>query len=379
MPVRSLRDGTIKVRVDDDGSGSAAEVTVDLEDGDLEYTERRPVNIVLDRGRLDHARKAADETLELSFSFMLQRFQEPGADNPTVYEALKHIGDASAWVSQESDSDTWAVDIEFSIADPAGGAAEVLSFDRLHPTEVSMQEGETADVISVTGTAPRRTPFPAPGDIPGAAFGYAAHQITGLADEAAVASWEDLAGFGPDLAQATGAKRPTYQTNEINGLPIVRFDGTDDIIAAALASVISQPFTLFLIAKHTSGAVAADEAFVAGEDDQGNPSGQILANQDTTDDHVADAGAALAFGALSSGYRIFVVAFDGASSVVRLDRSQSTGNAGARNLASIAIGALFGETLHGDVDVAEFWGYGRKLTTAQMRMLEDYAEWMYGL
>jgi hypothetical protein len=49
MPVRSLRDGTILV-ADASGSGGANKVTVSLEEGNLNWTERHPANIILDRG-----------------------------------------------------------------------------------------------------------------------------------------------------------------------------------------------------------------------------------------------------------------------------------------------------------------------------------------
>ena len=51
------------------------------------------------------------------------------------------------------------------------------------------------------------------------------------ADNTAVASWKDQSGKGYDATQSTTAARPTYRTNQLNGLPVVRFDGTDDRMA----------------------------------------------------------------------------------------------------------------------------------------------------
>lgn len=379
MPVRSLRDGTIKVQVADDGAGSAASVTVTLEEGDLEFTERRPVTVVKDRGVLDHARPAADEAMELSFSFMLQQFTDPDSADPTVYEALKHIEDASAWETQETDSDSWAVDLEFTITDPAGGASEVLTFDRFHPSEVQMQEGEEFDVITASGVSVQRSPFPLLTDLPGLVALYEADQITGVADGGAVAEWPDQTGHGHDLAQATGASQPTLQTNEVNGLPVVRFDGSDDLLAVDLVSTFEQAFTLFVVAKHTTGAVAADEAIVGGLNEGADASGQILAKAAATDTYSASAGTELTFGALNASFRVIAVAFDGASSVARIDGTETTGDAGARTLSQLSLGALPDGTLPADCDVATLALYRRKLTTAQMLLLEDYAAWKYAL
>ena len=74
MPAKNLRDGTIKVQVDNDGGGNAGEVEVTLDHGDLNWEESRPVEMISDRGTLSHARRAVqDQLLELKFSMMYQR------------------------------------------------------------------------------------------------------------------------------------------------------------------------------------------------------------------------------------------------------------------------------------------------------------------
>jgi len=55
-----------------------------------------------------------------------------------------------------------------------------------------------------------------------------ADAIEGLADGDPVSSWLDSSGNNKDATQGTGTNQPSYQTNEINGLPVVRFDGTDN-------------------------------------------------------------------------------------------------------------------------------------------------------
>jgi hypothetical protein len=53
---------------------------------------------------------------------------------------------------------------------------------------------------------------------------YKADAITGLSDGDAVASWVDSSGRGNTLTQSTSGAKPSYETNEVNSLPIVRFD-----------------------------------------------------------------------------------------------------------------------------------------------------------
>lgn len=150
MPVRSLRDGTIKI-ADSGGTGGSNVVTIDVEEGDLNYTERVPVNIISDRGTLDHARLANEEPVEMSFSMRYQSHSTHATITP--YDALKQSGGAAAWVSDEPSSDVYAVIVEFTIADPAGGAAEVLTFARFCPEEISFAEGDPHNTLSVNGRA----------------------------------------------------------------------------------------------------------------------------------------------------------------------------------------------------------------------------------
>ena len=67
----------------------------------------------------------------------------------------------------------------------------------------------------------------APTDLSNLLLWLDASQITGLNDGDAVASWTDLSGNGNHATQSTAAAKPTYKTNIINGLPVVRFDGGD--------------------------------------------------------------------------------------------------------------------------------------------------------
>ena len=76
--------------------------------------------------------------------------------------------------------------------------------------------------------------------------------ITGLADGATVATWSDGSGNGKDVAKA--GVPPTYWANQMNGLPIVRFDGSDDELSTAGNFGLSgdPSYTVVLVAKVSS-------------------------------------------------------------------------------------------------------------------------------
>ncbi len=150
MPARNLRDGQIKI-ADAGGTGGGNVVTVSLEEGDLNWTESHPAHIISDRGVLDHARLAPEVPIPIAFSVINQSLSTHNA--LTLYDALTKTGGASAWVSDEPNSDVYAVILEFTVADPAGGASEVLTFARYIPEEINPTEGDPTSRMAVTGRA----------------------------------------------------------------------------------------------------------------------------------------------------------------------------------------------------------------------------------
>lgn len=79
----------------------------------------------------------------------------------------------------------------------------------------------------------------------------------GLANNAPVSSWTDVSGNAQHASQATLSYRPLYKTNQLNGFPTVRFDGSNDHLQKAAASGVSnQPITWFIIGKFNNLATS---------------------------------------------------------------------------------------------------------------------------
>ena len=83
------------------------------------------------------------------------------------------------------------------------------------------------------------------------------------ADGDPIGEWQDQSGNGYHLAQSTAGNRPTLQTNELNGHPVVRCDGSNDRLQAALASDWTflhdgSDFLVLVVWKTTSDSPNAD-------------------------------------------------------------------------------------------------------------------------
>jgi len=76
-------------------------------------------------------------------------------------------------------------------------------------------------------------------------YWFDAQTISGLDNGDPVSQWNDLSGNNRHLAQGTGASQPLYITDGLNGLPCVRFDGSNDVLLATGISLTN--LTVFAV------------------------------------------------------------------------------------------------------------------------------------
>jgi hypothetical protein len=108
-----LKDATIKIK---DGSTPANELTVKVGEGNLTYSETRNIEYTLDRGVLDEVREGDEVPVAVTLDFVWDYLKgQTGSGTPTVEDAVKNRGEASDWVSTDSDAcRPYAVDIEIT-------------------------------------------------------------------------------------------------------------------------------------------------------------------------------------------------------------------------------------------------------------------------
>jgi hypothetical protein len=89
-----------------------------------------------------------------------------------------------------------------------------------------------------------------PASISGLQAWYDASQLTGFADGDPIGSTTDFSGNSRHATQSTGSKKPVYKTGILNGRPVMRFDGVDDVLSASFT--LAQPLSVAAVVKSTT-------------------------------------------------------------------------------------------------------------------------------
>jgi hypothetical protein len=207
------------------------------------------------------------------------------------------------------------------------------------------------------------------------------------ADGATFTQWSDKSAFAHNANPHGGATtRPTVQTNELNGYPVVRFDGVNDglTINPYTGLVNAAAITVFAVAKLTAtagspklfGQAQSFDMFYAGGSWEFNVNGVDVVST----------------GANDAAWHIHTVAFDGsqASNATRFRyRRDKTANTlifssavptqiGSTSQLDIGFYDL-GETQFMQGDLAEFLVFTKALTDVEIANVENYLSNKWGL
>ncbi|MFA5053955.1 MAG: hypothetical protein WC565_07840 [Parcubacteria group bacterium] len=126
--------------------------------------------------------------------------------------------------------------------------------------------------LTLSGAGPSRTPFFSLADITWALWLDAAQETYQDAakttpadgDGDPIGCWADLSGNGRDFSQGTADNKPTLQLSEINGLPVIQSDGSNDILLSTNFSS-AESGTLILVYNLVMGDLYATVFSTADE------------------------------------------------------------------------------------------------------------------
>lgn len=154
-----------------------------------------------------------------------------------------------------------------------------------------------------------------------------------------VAAWSDeLSTSGEVLPQEDTNKQFTLIYE--GGVPTMGSDGVDDFLASApLGAALSQPTTIFALAKNTD-TLGSNRQIFSGKSDFAR---QVLYNDSGNDSIYA--GSVLGAAGTVEEWHVWAAIFNGASSILRIDGVQvASGNAGAQGLDGFVLGSNFDST-----------------------------------
>ncbi len=146
---RNLRDDVILITDND----AVNILTLTLDEGNFEATETpgAPINI-RDRGILDHVRTGDEEPVTISLGAMFTQYIGAGTDVDTIADAIRFAAPFS-WSSAGSTGEPNMLAISLIITNPGTTATEIISYDRLVPTQFVIAEGDEFNTIRLEGTA----------------------------------------------------------------------------------------------------------------------------------------------------------------------------------------------------------------------------------
>jgi hypothetical protein len=178
-----------------------------------------------------------------------------------------------------------------------------------------------------------------------------------------------------DVIQATDTNRPQYYTNQINGHPIWRFDGSNDALRTA-AFTWNDPEIIYIVFKPITWT-SSDRIF---DGNTGNI-GSIF--------QYPTAGKYVAYPTDNLGAKLIdipdtttaIVRARFASTVVGIrknNESELTDTKGPHNMGGFTLGAWGDGTSYcGNIDVAEIIGYSATVSSSDDALIMDYLNRRY--
>ena len=209
-----------------------------------------------------------------------------------------------------------------------------------------------------------------------------ASQITGLNDGDPVATWADVSGYSRSATQSTAGKRPIYKTNILNGKPVLRFDGADDVMVTP--SILNTDIhTIFVVAK-----TSKTESDIIGTG--GNSAGHILMMrfQSLFRGHFWTSTSANAIDSASDesgGWTVYMQEVNTSQIIVRRNGNLSASATliGTKQGATrpFYIGNRDNSRIQGmfSGDIAEIIAYNTALSTTDRQAVEAYLMDKYGI
>jgi hypothetical protein len=194
-----------------------------------------------------------------------------------------------------------------------------------------------------------------------------------------VSAWNDKSGQLNHVTQATATNQPLWVDSVQNSKPIIRFDGTNDLLyrATYTGGTLSQDFTIFAVFKVPSSYIE----YVYDGAGSSNRCYLNYHNPNAMASTIPGAPAGLDATVVAGNWTYFTSVVNGSSSILRQDGSQTdTGDMGTGAMAGITIGARYGGIdSFANTDIAEILIYNSAISGANLTDVESYLATKWGI
>ena len=207
-----------------------------------------------------------------------------------------------------------------------------------------------------------------------------------------VEEWHDVSGNGNDAIETTGAFQPTYQTNQVNGFPVLDFDGNNDRILSSGVSTNSEATVIALIKVETPTnnndgiihAAPSGQSFSTSANNKsigmwyetatGEPWGRGVQSNNSS-------RSIPSVTSISTGsYYVITNDYDG-SDITQYINGATAGsisyNGTLKDWSEFGVGRQGNESFNGDI--AEIIAYTVTLNDAQLIIVQNYLKAKYGI
>lgn len=187
------------------------------------------------------------------------------------------------------------------------------------------------------------------------------------ADGQAIGRASDKSGQANHATQAT----PTavWKANIQNSKGMALFNGTSSLLVTTYGADIAQPYSMFAVVKPV--VVSANHIIGGRIDTSTNTSSGVIA-PNATPNWITYSGATIEDGVVTTAPHIITVIFNGASSTLRVNGVETTGDAGTRVLRQLGFGGNARGALFNNCYIGEFGLYTSAFTAGNISSIETY-------
>jgi hypothetical protein len=206
---------------------------------------------------------------------------------------------------------------------------------------------------------------------------FDASDATTITIDTGVSQWRDKSGNTRHIEQATGANQPVVQAAELNGLDVLRFDGSDDQLTRAAS--LPNTYSVFVVGKNRT--ISSTSIYVAqGSSIAGRTF--LYGERSTSPFRMAQqVGATLhsTTGTLDEGFVIHGYMRSGTTSQLRWFGIAATGSTSADTVENTTFQVGAGAGSVRPVDIAEIVILNSYISTFEAQIIEGYLAHKWGL